>query len=234
MSCNILRKPNGAIDKVVSDNQQPSLLYKEATKKFGKEMGLDIYLASKSDDFQDNIILSQNQLDENSEPKLNIVLNYLSLQNESKEPLTIQQKLDLKNTSLGVENFSVQKLVDAFYSEGIFNVSPRKLKKSGLYSEYEIANLANDVNLQEKVKQSLEALKNTGDFEVGVEFTEDLEKTGEVNSFGKLTNINPNLVQKEVLEKLAGTNEEQFEANLAELESKLSEKIRKTCKKISN
>jgi hypothetical protein len=232
MSCNILRKPNGAIDKVVSDNQQPSLLYKEATKKFGKEMGLDIYLASKSDDFQDNIILSQNQLDENSEPKLNIVLNYLSLQNESKEPLTIQQKLDLKNTSLGVENFSVQKLVDAFYSEGIFNVSPRKLKKSGLYSEYEIANLANDVNLQEKVKQSLEALKNTGDFEVGVEFTEDLEKTGEVNSFGKLTNINPNLVQKEVLEKLAGTNEEQFEANLAELEyPNFQKKLEKPVKK---
>lgn len=232
MSCNLQYSENNKLTGVVADNQQPSLLYKEATKKFGKEMGLDIYLASKSDDFQDNIILSQNQLDENNEPKLNIVLNYLSLQNESKEPLTIQQKLDLKNISLGVENFSVQKLVDAFYSDGIFNISPKKLKKSGLYSDYEIANLANDVNLQEKVKQSLEALKNTEDFEVDVEFTEDLEKTGEVNSFGKLTNINPYLVQKEVLEKLVGTTEEQFEANLAELEyPNLQKKLEKPIKK---
>lgn len=218
MSCNILRHQNGGIKEVVADNNQPSLLYKEALKEFGEKQAIDIYLASKSDDFQDNIILSQNELDVNNEPKLKTVLNYLSLQNESKEPLTVQQKLDLKNVALGVENFSVQKLLSAFYSEGIFNISPKKLKKSGLYSDYEIANLANDVNLQQTVKQSLEALKNTEDVEIENEFTEGLEKSIEINSFGKLVVLNPFIIQKEILNKLAATTEEEFESNLADLE----------------
>jgi len=218
MSCNILRTPNGGIEKVVADNGNESLLYKEALKEFGEKQGLDIFLASKSDDFQDNIVLSQKELDANNEPKLKTVLNYLSLQNESKEPLTTQQKLDLKNISLGFENFSVQKLIDAFYVDGIFNVSPKNLKKSGLYSNYEIANLANDINLQQRVKQSLEALKNTEDVDIDTEFTENLEKTDEVNSFGKLVNLNPYIIQKEVINKLAATTEDEFEANLADLE----------------
>jgi len=218
MSCNLIYGENKKLKSVVADNNQPSLLYKEALNQFGADQALNIYLASKSDDFQDNIILSQNELDVNNEPKLKTVLNYLSLQNESKEPLTIQQKIDLRNISLGVENFSVQKLIKAFYSDGIFNISPKKLKKSGLYSDYEITNLANDTNLQQTVKQSLEALKNTEEVDLDTEFVEGLEKTDEVNSFGKLVSLNPNLVQKEILNKLAATTEEQFENNLADLE----------------
>jgi len=218
MSCNIIYSKNKKIENVVADNGNESLLYKEALKEFGEKQALNIYLASKSEDFQDNIILSQNELDVNNEPKLKTVLNYLSLQNESKEPLTIQQKLDLRNISLGVENFSVQKLLNAFYSEGIFNISPKNLKKSGLYSDYEISNLANDTNLQQTVKQSLEALKNTEEIDLDTEFVNSLEKTDEVNSFGKLVSLNPFVIQKEILNKLAATNEEEFENNLADLE----------------
>lgn len=233
MSCNLIFGENKKLEKVVADNGNTSILYKEALNKFGKDEAMNIYLASKSDDFQNNIILSKNEVDVNNEPKLKIVLNYLSFQNENKEPLTTQQKIDLKNISLGIQNFSIKKLVDVFYKEGIFNVSPKALKELGYYSDYEIANLVQDVNLQEQVKNSIEALKNTEEVILEEQHYDDLEKSQEINSFGKLTNINPYIVQKEIIEKLANTTEDEFEAGLSELEypnfqSKLEKPINKS------
>lgn len=218
MSCNLQFNDNKTLKGVFADNGNTSILYKDAVREFGTDEALSVYLTSKSDDFQETVVLLQNELDVNNEPKLKTVLSYLSLQNENKESLTIQQKLDLQNFNLGVDNFSTKKLLDAFYKEGIFNVSPQALKKSGLYSDYEIANLIQDVDLQERVKQTLEALKNTEDVELEEQTRENLEKTDEINSFGKLIVLNPYIVQKEILNKLAATTEQQFETAVSEIE----------------
>lgn len=232
MSCNLIYGENRKLENVVADNGNTSLLYKEALKEFGESQALEIYLASKSDDFQDNVLLSNSELDVNNEPKLKTVLNYLSFKNESKEPLTIQQKLDIKNISLGLDNFSIKGLIKAFYVNGIFNVSPKNLKKSGLYSDYEIANLVQDVTLQEKVKQSLEALKNTEYVELEEQSFDNLEKTNEINSFGKQVVINPYIIQKEIVDKLAANTEEEFERNLTDLEyPNFQKKLNKPIKK---
>lgn len=210
MSCNI-RYKNKKLVEVVNDQGEPSQLYKEAISTFGEDKALDIYLTSKSDEFM-SIFGVQ-------EPNLKTVMNYITEDNQTKEPLNKEQKIDLQDFALGVENFDTQTLVNAFYDEfGIFSISPAKLKASKLYSDYEIRNLQNDVELQEKVKKSIEALKNTEDVEIQQDTTVEVEKTSTLNSFGKLTNLNPFIVQKEITEKLGGTTEEEFNQIIEDLD----------------
>jgi hypothetical protein len=156
-----------------------------------------------------------------SEPKLSEVLNFVTTQNQNTEPLNKEQKLELQNFSIGVPNFSTQKLVDAFFDEnGMFSVNPQKLKESGLYNDYEISNLQSNVELQKTVKSTLEALKNTTE-EIDLnqeEFDFYKEVTNDINSFGKMTYLNPYAVQKTIAETLGGTTEQEFYEKLSDLD----------------
>lgn len=210
MSCNLHYKGTKLIE-VVNDQGQPSQLYKEAVSTFGEDKALDIYLTSKSENFT--------EIYGTEEPDLKTVMSYITQENQSIEPLNREQKIDLQNFALGVENFNVQDLVDSFYDEfGIFTVDSAKLNASKLYSDYEIRNLQNDAELQEKVKQSIEALKNTENVEFQQEIPQQIEKTGVVNSFGKLTNLNPFIVEKDITEKLGGTTQEEFNQIIEDLD----------------
>lgn len=210
MSCNLHYKGTKLIE-VVNDQGQPSQLYKEAVSTFGEDKALDIYLTSKSENFT--------EIYGTEEPDLKTVMSYITQENQSVEPLNKEQKIDLQDFALGVEGFNVQELVDSFYDEfGIFTVDSAKLK---LYSDYEIRNLQNNVELQEKVKQSIEALKNTENAEETLlqqELPQQIEKTGVINSFGKLTNLNPLIVEKDITEKLGGTTEEEFNQIIEDLD----------------
>jgi hypothetical protein len=114
---------------------------------------------------------------------------------------------------------SVDSLVNTFYDEfGIFSVSAEKLKASKLYSDYEIRNLQNDVELQEKVRLSLEALINTENAKESLPQQNQTEKTGIINSFGKLVSINPEIIEKEIVEKLGGTTQDEFNQIVEDIE----------------
>lgn len=126
---------------------------------------------------------------ENKEPSKQTVIKYVVEENKTEEKLTKEQLVDLQDFS----NFDAQKLQDAFYDKsGLFIVSESKLVKSGLYNEYEASSIARDTQLQNKIKDSLERLKNTPQEELNIEEVEaDRSVIGEFNSFGKLVALNP-------------------------------------------
>ena len=138
------------------------------------------------------------------------IVNFVTAENENKNPITKEQKADFRNMLKDIPNFNKQSFIDAFYVDGLFIITD---KLQPFYSRYEVQNLKNDVELQAKVKNAVEALKNT---EEEIEATvEQIEKINEINSFGKLTNYNP---QKEIQEALAGIQDrEEFEETLNNL-----------------
>ena len=183
-------------------------------------MGSDISLELKSK--YEDILRTPSQKRESfkvEEPALEDVMKYITAQNETKEPMNEEQTKDYKNTLIGTKGFSFDNLKKAFYDEnGVFFVSTPKLVSSGLYSQYEAEHLQKDLELQEQVKSSIEALKNTE--EVGVPTQEDfeqVEKENNFNSFGKLNSLNPYIVQKQIQNTLAATTREEFDELLGEL-----------------
>lgn len=153
------------------------------------------------------------------EPTLEQVIKFIVAENEVKEVLKAEQIQDYKNSLIGTKGFTFGNLKKAFYDkDGIFIVSPSKLVSSGLYSQYEAENLQKDIELQKVVKESIESLKNTEEFaELDQEDFEQVEKEDEFNYFGKLNNLNPYIVQKEIQEALAGTTREEFDEAIGEL-----------------
>jgi len=160
---------------------------------------------------------------EREEPKVELVVNYVTEQNKSKKPLTKQQKVDLNNVMQSTGIYSIEelekKLVDIFYDENnLFIINESKIRKSGLYSEYEIRNL---VDNQDTVKSAIEALQSTpreDDSDVEQVEKENFDKTSDFNSFGKLNIISPQKIKQEIFEKTVGLDREKFDAVLNTLE----------------
>lgn len=163
------------------------------------------------------------------EPSLEDVMKYITSQNESKEPMNTLQVRDYKNALIATKRFSFENLKKAFYDEkGIFFVSPSKLVSSGLYSQYEAEHLKKDLDLQEQVKASIDALKNTDGIIIPTqEDFEQVEKENIFTSFGKLNNLNPHIVQKQIQNTLAAATRKEFDEALGEIPfSKFQESMR--------
>ncbi len=152
------------------------------------------------------------------EPSLESVMQYITSQNESTESMNDEQVRDFKNMLLSVKGFTVEKLKKAFYDEnGIFIAVPSKLTASGIYTQYEAEHLAKDLELQDIVKKSLEALKNTEDVISAEQDFEQVEKENKFTSFGKLNNLNPYIVEKQIQNTLAASTREEFDELIGEL-----------------
>lgn len=200
MACNLID------GQVLNNEGAPSKLYQKAAEQFGQTKAMDIFLASQSTQFLEEF--------GETEQSLQTVLKFITEKNQSTEPLTAEQKVDLQNISLSIPNFSLENLVEIFYNDqGLFEINSVKLK--AYYSPFEIQNMQDDISLQVEVKQAVEALKNnSGEIQlVEVEF-ENIEKTAEINSWGKLNNLNPYAVQRNSLEQVVG---EDFDAVIGEL-----------------
>lgn len=225
MSCNLIYSGN-QLTQVVNDQGTPSLLYQEAVNSFGKEKALEIYLTSKSDEFLEvyGVI----------EPKLETVVKYLTGENQNEKKLNPKQQVSLKEFAMVNASFSVDKLLSTFYNYmGIFEANPKKLKDSNLYNDLEVLRISKDVELQETIKESLEALKNTDNLEYIT--TDNIISqslvTGNQNSFGKFSPINPFIVEKEVLKALSGSSLEDFNEGIEDFEvsnkSEMYEEVQK-------
>lgn len=153
-----------------------------------------------------------------SEPSLESVLQFITSQNESKQPMNDEQTQSFKNALISTPEFSYNNLKKAFYDEnGIFLVSPQKLVASGLYNEYEAEQLQKNIDLQKEVKSSIEALKNTDDLILLEQDFDSVEIENEFNSFGKLNNLNPYVVKKEIQNALAATTQNEFDEAIGDL-----------------
>lgn len=171
---------------------------KEEVKKFSKDSYYNSYNYMQSEVVKRDIFEQQKPKVEFKEPSKQSVIKYVVEENKTEEKLTKEQLVDLQDFS----NFDAQKLQGAFYDKnGFFIVSESKLVKSGLYNEYEASSIARDTQLQSKIKDSIERLKNTPQEELNIEEIEESRSViGEFNSFGKLVALNPFLAEKEMTE----------------------------------
>ena len=126
MSCNITYK-NGKVVEVLDNLGNPSKLYKDAVSKFGEKEGLNIFLASKSNDFIDifgevgdkKTLIASNTVDKLSLDKVSRqqlatiqkVVN--SMQTKIAKSLNIPLKEYLKRVTFMVTNNQVKDEVNS-------------------------------------------------------------------------------------------------------------------------
>lgn len=140
----------------------------------------------------------------NGEVKAEEVIKYVEENFKPLQPLTEQEKVDLVNLDIqGVETSDelYQELYNAFYDkDGVFKPNPKKMRK--IYSEAEINNILENVEVQAKVKETIERLRNTEEFDIiKIEVDENYTfKTLETNAIGQYKTNNP-LQEKELFEK---------------------------------
>ena len=140
----------------------------------------------------------------NGEVKAEEVINYAEENFKPLQPLSEKEKVDLVNLDIqGVETSDelYHELYNAFYDkDGMFKPNPKKMRK--IYSESEINNILENVEVQAKVKETIERLRNTEEFDiVKIEVDENFTfKTLETNSIGQYKTNNP-LQEKELFEK---------------------------------
>lgn len=154
------------------------------------------------------------------EPSQQQLLRFITAENGD-IPLTNEHKVDLQNFMLSVGEKNPQKIIDLFIDEnGLFNISAKKLKQSGYYSDYEILKITDDIELQDKIKTAVEALKNTSEDTNYIEYSNTLVKQGEINSFGKVNTLNPFELEQRAIQELGGLSEEDFYIALEDFPNK--------------
>lgn len=160
-----------------------------------------------------------------AEPSLQTALDYVAAENANKNQLSPQQTQDLKNSLMSSQVESLEEFQDnikkAFYTDGtLFSPTEASLTKSGLYSPYEVQTILRDIDLQQTIKNAVEALNNTDVQATDIYLdTDSTQKTTEFNSFGKLSAVNPYEVRKAVVDTLGGINTQtEFDQAISELE----------------
>jgi len=209
-------KGNNGILSVRDSSGAPSQLFEEALNEFGDEQkAVDLVAITLTDDFQE--IVGDN-------PTLRQAVDYIAAQNKNTQSLTPQQSQDLRNSLISLSAVTdlegmQLKLQQAFYKGNIFNPTEASLANSGLYTPYERTSILNDTELQLRIKSAVEALNNSDLENIEIPQFDSVEKMEVVNSFGKLTVLNPYVVQADVINKLAAPESiEQFEDALAQLD----------------
>lgn len=138
----------------------------------------------------------------NGEPSMLSVLQFLQGQNRSQRELSTEERIELKNLSLGYQGDLKAELNNIFYDElGFFSFVPSKM--ASLYSAYEIDRILKSPTLQNQIKESVEAFQNT-EFDIQTEFQfpqEQLQKSDVLGSFGKALYVNPNKTAQDLLEQ---------------------------------
>lgn len=131
--------------------------------------------------------------DSNGEISAEKVLEYFENNQSLREPLKPTEIIAIKQSI----NQDIEDLYDtmreAFYQGNIFSPTQKSLKVSGIYSDYEIGKILEDVNLQATIYSTIQSLKQE-ESPISVEQfgKEEFKKnTNRLNSIGKLEASNP-------------------------------------------
>ena len=187
MACNWIRNTQGEIIGSLDENKQPSQLFKNLENEYGLEEAIDYYSVAKSDLFSEASISKQ-------EPTLNNLMQFIVAQNQNKNKLTPQQKVDYCNLVLEVGEIDT----NLFYDEkGMFIIDESKLKS--IYTPLEIRRIQNDASVYQNVKSAVEALKNEEDLEVELPQVNIVERSAKISLFGKQEIVNPFIATKEII-----------------------------------
>lgn len=224
MSCNIIR--DGSTKEVVTvfdENGQESNLFKRAVNFFkDKEQALNVWATSLTNDFKKS----------GKPATFKNVMNFLRVKATRKDKLTNEDKVSLANNVLttGMNAETLFGVVSStFYPEGYFDISEKRLKDSGLYTDSEIANLLNDNDIQNSVKDFTERLvsfySNNEDISeldfIPMNNKDDVTtviNSTKVVGIGKYEQLNPNMVNRVLNERLAGIKDrDDFDAVVTQL-----------------
>ena len=168
VSCKIIRDNFNNVIGVESNDGRNSILYEKALQYFNnQDEALKAFVIGYSDSFKDfftdefgNVNYKR---DVNNEPEFEEVLSYLKSTEENKLNEIDKMNLEDFRNIYNFQNYDElkEKLYDTFLDkEGNFYIDETKIKNSQLYSEKEIINLLENVELQNKIKNNIYALKN--------------------------------------------------------------------------
>jgi GNAT superfamily N-acetyltransferase len=143
---------------------------------------------------------------DNGEVKADVLINYANNNFSLTEPLTKEEVLDLStlqinNVETSEELYEVLK--DTFYNKGVFDPNVKKMEK--IYSEAEIRNILEDVEIQARILETIEKLRHTEEFNITpIKVDQDFSyKTLTANIIGQYKSNNP-LQDKAIYEEQNG------------------------------
>ena len=146
-------------------------------------------------------------LDANSEPSAEFVLSYAT---NVSAPLNSEEIIDVQNSMLGFEAKDSKelfsKLHKVFSNNGIITFNESKLKRSGLYNNYEIAKILSTPEVQSSIKDTLQRLKNTETFSIDYDSKFVIPESSELTLLGKQRSANPFQTEIEVAEAVTNVD----------------------------
>lgn len=150
------------------------------------------------------------------EPSLQSLITFATRKNSV---LSEQQRADVENTiiSLGFTTYGelLNVLRKVFVKEGVVVFDRLSMERSGFYNDYEINSIIGDIQLQESIRTTIEAMGNVeGDTIPSYDPLFVVSETSKLNSLGKQVVSNPFIVEQQVLEEIAGTDVSQTIENI--------------------
>ena len=144
------------------------------------------------------------EFDKNGEINMTTVLQYTADNFSQTLPLNAVEKSHLINLQIeGVETSDdlYKVLYDAFYKNSLFSPNINKLKK--IYSEDEIRNILEDSEIQGRVKETIEKLRQTEEFTIPqIKYNKDFDvRSSKVNIIGQYKKQNPLKLEQQVEEQ---------------------------------
>lgn len=190
-----------------------------------KQKALDLWTVAYTDSF-----IEDNYFEENQEPSLEELLNYIKLLNNENKDLTKKDINDLSNNLL-VLPYTLDevytKLKTVFYRRGFFEINKEFINNSDLYNNSEKLEILTNPIIQNNIKnliEKMDVLLLNNEEAINIEnisfINEDevLQNIDNLIGIGKFENLNPFEVDNIVAEYLAEeTNREIFNEKVNDL-----------------
>jgi hypothetical protein len=159
--------------------------------------------------------ITPKDIDSNGEVSVKALMDF---SNSKVKPLGLEGLKAAKNAAMALKVKSsaelIEKMEKALMKNGIVLFDKLSLQRSKLYNTFEINTIVNSPSLQKQIKNSLLALKNSEPFEIDYNENFIVPQGREVNQFGKQEVLNPNTVEKDLIESVAGLLEDEIDEAL--------------------
>lgn len=235
LGCRITRNSDGSISAVEAPNGNPSILYRDALRVAGNpEVASDIWAVAYTKGYADYIgmkvqdIAPEANVDENGEPLLKDVMDYLSVKSSVSGNYTKEEMADVNDfiTSSGFKNLdNLYDRMSMLYDDGSIVFTKARLMSSGIWSEAEVERIMNDPVISFQVKESIRRFMDyySSPEESQEYYMADVSPdvqvpTDEYTSFGTRKMLNPAVVSNRMKEALAGiTDRQEFDRSVNSL-----------------
>jgi len=212
IACNFIKEDGETQYALAVATQERSKLFDAAKKVMLAPDAENVWLTAYTPLFQSEVV--NPQLDDNQEPNLETVVNYILAKNE--EQLSPQENLDLKLSLSATQLNNSDELGQILKQTFIPFPTQQSLQQTGLYSAAEIKNILNSPQTVQDVQQLIYKIQNSPTVDNELYFNEDFRSTNsETNLIGRSQMENPYLNEQEAIQILGGIkNREEYETAL--------------------